>query len=260
MSTDVAVAFVKQVMRRRFSPSVNVRSSVCRNLFGPIDHEETERTLADERQRMVETNSRRYNFNFELGKPLPGRYQWERVPTTNGGGHNNSNDDHGIDGGVPAPTMPIPMVTSPNAESDDGVADTRSGKDGRSSRSENVLCGRSRATLRELNEQTRTATQASTTAAADGPSSADLRSRLSVDRSAVTLAEATRHLSMSAAVLGSLAADDAQPVIMSTSRPQRQMMITEFMPQRKRSATESKSVSSSMATNCTPSKQQKTSP
>ncbi|XP_072278297.1 cyclin-dependent kinase inhibitor 1C [Pyxicephalus adspersus] len=62
-------------------------SSVCRSLFGPVDHEELRRELHSRLREMEEENSRRWDFDFQRGVPLPSsRYVWEEsredtVPT-----------------------------------------------------------------------------------------------------------------------------------------------------------------------------------
>uniref|UniRef100_A0A672GRC2 Cyclin-dependent kinase inhibitor domain-containing protein n=1 Tax=Salarias fasciatus TaxID=181472 RepID=A0A672GRC2_SALFA len=56
------------------------RESVCRNLFGPVDHEQLRRDLKLKLREITERDSRRWNFNFESGTPLPGSFQWEETP------------------------------------------------------------------------------------------------------------------------------------------------------------------------------------
>lgn len=60
---------------------VIARSSACRSLFGPVDHEELGREL---RMRLAELNAEdqnRWDFNFQQDVPLrgPGRLQWMEV-------------------------------------------------------------------------------------------------------------------------------------------------------------------------------------
>ncbi|XP_020024411.1 cyclin-dependent kinase inhibitor 1C [Castor canadensis] len=60
---------------------VLARSSACRSLFGPVDHEELGREL---RMRLAELNAEdqnRWDFNFQQDVPLrgPGRLQWTEV-------------------------------------------------------------------------------------------------------------------------------------------------------------------------------------
>lgn len=56
------------------------RESVCRTLFGPVDHEQLRRDLQQRLRDIMEEDSRRWNFNFQAGAPLDGRFQWEEVP------------------------------------------------------------------------------------------------------------------------------------------------------------------------------------
>lgn len=59
---------------------IRCRESVCRNLFGPVDHDQLRRDLKQKLHEIAEEDSRRWNFNFEREAPLPGRFQWEEVP------------------------------------------------------------------------------------------------------------------------------------------------------------------------------------
>ncbi|XP_029624379.1 cyclin-dependent kinase inhibitor 1B-like isoform X1 [Salmo trutta] len=52
-------------------------SSVCRNLFGPIDHDELNRELKATLKEISEQDQRRWNFHFETDTPIPGSYEWE---------------------------------------------------------------------------------------------------------------------------------------------------------------------------------------
>ncbi|XP_019955009.2 cyclin dependent kinase inhibitor 1Ca [Paralichthys olivaceus] len=60
--------------------SIKRRESVCRSLFGPVDHEQLRRDLKHKLREMSEQDSRRWNFNFQAETPLPGRFQWEEIP------------------------------------------------------------------------------------------------------------------------------------------------------------------------------------
>lgn len=51
--------------------------SVKRALFGPTDHEENLRFASQEMKRHREEAAHRWNFNFETGRPLKGRYAWK---------------------------------------------------------------------------------------------------------------------------------------------------------------------------------------
>uniref|UniRef100_A0A3B4UQR0 Cyclin-dependent kinase inhibitor 1B-like n=1 Tax=Seriola dumerili TaxID=41447 RepID=A0A3B4UQR0_SERDU len=56
------------------------RESVCRSLFGPVDHEQLRRDLTLKLREMTEQDSRRWNFNFQADVPLLGRFEWEEMP------------------------------------------------------------------------------------------------------------------------------------------------------------------------------------
>ncbi|KAG7482070.1 cyclin-dependent kinase inhibitor 1B-like [Solea senegalensis] len=56
------------------------RESVCRSLFGPVDHDQLRRDLKQKLREMTEQDSRRWNFNFHTDTPLPGRFTWEEIP------------------------------------------------------------------------------------------------------------------------------------------------------------------------------------
>ncbi|XP_070313938.1 cyclin-dependent kinase inhibitor 1C isoform X1 [Odocoileus virginianus] len=77
--TASALAMERLVSRRTF-PMI-ARTSACRSLFGPVDHEELGREL---QMRLAELNAedqRRWDYNFQLDMPLPGpgRLQWTEV-------------------------------------------------------------------------------------------------------------------------------------------------------------------------------------
>ena len=65
--------------RRRERPNIVPSRSVCRNLFGPIDHEQLKADLLREKEEMIEEDTRTWNFDFENDIPLLGRYRWEKV-------------------------------------------------------------------------------------------------------------------------------------------------------------------------------------
>ncbi|XP_076012186.1 cyclin dependent kinase inhibitor 1Ca [Genypterus blacodes] len=65
---------------REVSP-IRRRESVCRSLFGPVDHEQLSRDLTKRLREITEQDSRRWNFNFQAETPLLGRFEWEEVPS-----------------------------------------------------------------------------------------------------------------------------------------------------------------------------------
>ncbi|XP_041645322.1 cyclin-dependent kinase inhibitor 1Ca [Cheilinus undulatus] len=62
------------------NPTFRSRESVCRNLFGPVDHEQLRRDLKQRLKEITEQDSRRWNFNFQTDTPMCGRFQWEEIP------------------------------------------------------------------------------------------------------------------------------------------------------------------------------------
>ncbi|XP_010209256.1 PREDICTED: cyclin-dependent kinase inhibitor 1 [Tinamus guttatus] len=54
-------------------------SKVCRNLFGPVDHQQLQSDFQDLLRQQLEEAQRRWNFDFETDTPLEGRFKWERV-------------------------------------------------------------------------------------------------------------------------------------------------------------------------------------
>uniref|UniRef100_U3JKS9 Cyclin dependent kinase inhibitor 1A n=2 Tax=Ficedula albicollis TaxID=59894 RepID=U3JKS9_FICAL len=54
-------------------------SKVCRNLFGPVDHEQLQHDFEDKIRQQLEEAQQRWNFNFETETPLEGPFKWERV-------------------------------------------------------------------------------------------------------------------------------------------------------------------------------------
>ncbi|XP_074833931.1 cyclin-dependent kinase inhibitor 1 isoform X2 [Carettochelys insculpta] len=52
---------------------------LCRNLFGPVDHEQLQNDFQDLMRRHLEEAQRRWNFDFETETPLEGEFKWERV-------------------------------------------------------------------------------------------------------------------------------------------------------------------------------------
>ncbi|XP_041852135.1 cyclin-dependent kinase inhibitor 1C-like [Melanotaenia boesemani] len=71
-------ALERLVARRTFP--LHRRTSVCRNLFGPVDHDELNRDMKDKLREISERDQLRWNFNFDADTPLEGDYKWEEVP------------------------------------------------------------------------------------------------------------------------------------------------------------------------------------
>lgn len=55
------------------------KPSACRNLFGPVNHEELTRDLEKHCRDMEEASQRKWNFDFQNHKPLEGKYEWQEV-------------------------------------------------------------------------------------------------------------------------------------------------------------------------------------
>lgn len=73
-----STALERLVARRTFP--LHRRTGVCRNLFGPVDHDELSRDMKDKLREISERDQQRWNFNFEANTPLEGDYEWEEVP------------------------------------------------------------------------------------------------------------------------------------------------------------------------------------
>ncbi|XP_020784995.1 cyclin-dependent kinase inhibitor 1C-like [Boleophthalmus pectinirostris] len=67
---------LERLMDRRTLP---LQKRVCRNLFGPVDHDELHREMKDKLREISERDQERWNFNFEVNSPLDGLYEWEEV-------------------------------------------------------------------------------------------------------------------------------------------------------------------------------------
>lgn len=76
---ETANVWERHAARRTF-PHL-ARTRVCRNLFGPVDHEELSAEMSRKLQEISERDQSRWNFNFEQNRPLPGLYEWEEVIT-----------------------------------------------------------------------------------------------------------------------------------------------------------------------------------
>ncbi|KAG8522544.1 Cyclin-dependent kinase inhibitor 1C [Galemys pyrenaicus] len=71
---------MERLVSHRTVPLV-VRSSACRSLFGPVDHEELSRELKIRLAELSAEDQRRWDYNFQQDVPLrgPGRLQWTEV-------------------------------------------------------------------------------------------------------------------------------------------------------------------------------------
>ncbi|KAI4878099.1 hypothetical protein NFI96_027890 [Prochilodus magdalenae] len=76
-NVEVQSVLERHAARRTFP--LLARTKVCRNLFGPVDHEELNREMKQKLQEISDAERSRWNFNFEQDSPLPGNYEWEEV-------------------------------------------------------------------------------------------------------------------------------------------------------------------------------------
>ncbi|KAA0724621.1 Cyclin-dependent kinase inhibitor 1C [Triplophysa tibetana] len=56
------------------------RKGTCRNLFGPVDHDELQRELTSKLKDISDRDRLRWNFDFSEGRPLDGELEWEESP------------------------------------------------------------------------------------------------------------------------------------------------------------------------------------
>ncbi|XP_056137665.1 cyclin-dependent kinase inhibitor 1C-like [Lampris incognitus] len=70
---------LERLAARRTFP-LHARTGVCRNLFGPVDHDELHREMKDKLREIADMDRQRWNFNFEADSPLEGDYKWEESP------------------------------------------------------------------------------------------------------------------------------------------------------------------------------------
>ncbi|XP_039091282.1 cyclin-dependent kinase inhibitor 1C [Hyaena hyaena] len=71
---------MERLAARRTVPMF-ARTSACRSLFGPVDHEELSRELRVRLAELSAEDQRRWDYNFQQDVPLrgPGRLQWTEV-------------------------------------------------------------------------------------------------------------------------------------------------------------------------------------
>ncbi|TSK19996.1 Cyclin-dependent kinase inhibitor 1C [Bagarius yarrelli] len=76
-NVEIQNMWERHAARRTFP--LLARTKVCRNLFGPVDHEELNCELKRRLQEISDRDQSRWNFNFEENVPLPGKYEWEEI-------------------------------------------------------------------------------------------------------------------------------------------------------------------------------------
>ncbi|XP_038857572.1 cyclin-dependent kinase inhibitor 1B-like [Salvelinus namaycush] len=77
------VLLLSSAMERLSTPMtfpLHARTGVCRNLFGPVDHDELNRDMKSKMREISYRDQRKWNFNFEAEVPLSGDYVWEETP------------------------------------------------------------------------------------------------------------------------------------------------------------------------------------
>ncbi|KAM9854162.1 cyclin-dependent kinase inhibitor 1C-like [Aulostomus maculatus] len=105
-----SIALERLVARRTFP--LHKRTSVCRNLFGPVDHDELSREMKAKLKEISERDQQRWNFNFEANTPLDGDYQWEEVPVDN---TPVFYQDSVQNGRAPVPVTPVKQRPTPDS-------------------------------------------------------------------------------------------------------------------------------------------------
>ncbi|XP_068170182.1 cyclin-dependent kinase inhibitor 1B [Antennarius striatus] len=77
-NVQLSSSALERLAARRTFP-LHRRTGVCRNLFGPVDHDELSREMKAKLREISERDQQRWNFNFEANTPLVGDYEWEEV-------------------------------------------------------------------------------------------------------------------------------------------------------------------------------------
>jgi len=69
---------VKEIIASRLGVgrNMNMKSKVCRCLFGMPDHEEVRKDLDQELRKISKDMKSTWNFDPDMEQPLPGRYMW----------------------------------------------------------------------------------------------------------------------------------------------------------------------------------------
>ncbi|XP_029010659.1 cyclin-dependent kinase inhibitor 1B [Betta splendens] len=78
-NVQLSCSALERLVARRTFP-LHRRTGVCRNLFGPVDHDELNQEMKSKMREISERDQQRWNFNFETNTPLNGDYEWEEVP------------------------------------------------------------------------------------------------------------------------------------------------------------------------------------
>ncbi|KAK2842575.1 hypothetical protein Q5P01_012775 [Channa striata] len=110
-NVQLSCSALERLAARRTFP-LHRRTGVCRNLFGPVDHDELSREMRAKMQEISERDQQRWNFNFETNTPLSGDYEWEEVPVDNAPGFYQ---DSVQDGRTRVPATPTKQIPSPHS-------------------------------------------------------------------------------------------------------------------------------------------------
>lgn len=118
-NVQLSCSALERLVARRTFP-LHKRTSVCRNLFGPVDHDDLSREMKDKLSEISERDQQRWNFNFEANTPLVGDYEWEEVPVdTTPGFYKDSVQNGRSRAAEEAPGKQRPLSDSVSSESPD---------------------------------------------------------------------------------------------------------------------------------------------
>lgn len=119
---QLSCSALERLVARRTFP-LHRRTSVCRNLFGPVDHDELSRDMKDKMREISERDQQRWNFNFEANTPLDGDYKWEAVPVDKSPEFYQEESVHGSRSRAPA-TPVKQQQQQPRPSPDSALPDT----------------------------------------------------------------------------------------------------------------------------------------
>ncbi|KAJ3596400.1 hypothetical protein NHX12_002807 [Muraenolepis orangiensis] len=74
-NVQLSSAALERIAARRTFP-LHTRTGACRNLFGPVDHDDLHREMKSKLREISDRDQQRWNFNFEANSPLAGNYEW----------------------------------------------------------------------------------------------------------------------------------------------------------------------------------------
>jgi len=94
-------------VRQLHRSPVMSKTTVCRRLFGEVDHGELKRVLEESKAVMFKQQAEKWNFDYETETPMRGRYDWQRVMR----GDENVPKAYALDGMTPTTTVSRATVT-----------------------------------------------------------------------------------------------------------------------------------------------------